>query len=140
MTASHRRRVPAILLRLGLLAGVLGILAGVLGMHVITGHGAHAAPPTGNGSVHHPANSPGMDQHAPDPSPLDACSSGTCPTMQTMAAECVPSPKTESLAAPLPGHGVLSMAPRGGPTAPTAGPYGYTPTAASPGELSISRT
>lgn len=157
MTASHRKRFTAFLRRAGLLAAVLAITAGILGMHGIAGgHSIHSpaavtVPPPSAVHAGHPADAPTGQQPSGIPSTQQTAGQHTsgvasepctdsCTCIQTMTAGCIPSAKTGSLTAPMPGTVLLATNPAA--TAPLAIPtaYSYLPGSPSPGELSISRT
>lgn len=152
MAVTASVRVTSLLLRTGLVLGLMAIIAGIFGMHVMSG--AHAMPPAAHAS---PAHLPvAAQEHSSHPGvqspPLTApakviltgvpssCSdTGGCPSMSAMDAACVLSPANTSLSAPLPGstsitaHTIATAA-----AVRTA--YSYLPGSPSPGELCISRT
>jgi hypothetical protein len=58
-----------------------------------------------------------------------------------MTVSCIPSGKTDTLAAPMPGTAVVGAAfVRAGPAGQVSGHSAHKPDTPSPGELSISRT
>lgn len=161
MTAPVHGRMTAFLRRAGLLAGILAIIAGILGMHVMTGtHSMHApAAVTASADTTVHAESAAADGHAGHQTagtPAahrasgaqdrivaagQSCScSGNCTGMQAMAASCIPSAQTGSLAAPLPGTPGFTVNVSAGMAGAATGHYSYLPGSPSPGELSISRT
>jgi hypothetical protein len=167
LIASHRNFAAAFLRHAGPLAVILAVVTGILGMHVMTGtlsmhfpaaltaatagtvH-AQSAAATGH-TGHLAAGGPAADR--PEAygkgvvAPADSCScscscscSGDCTSLHTMTVSCIPSAKTGSLSAPMPGTAVFGKI--RDPGAPGAAPvlYSYLPGGPSPGELSISRT
>ena len=131
-----------ILRRASLLLLVAAVIAGIFGMHVVSGsHGAHAANPatlTVTTASHHEH---GSSKHllATSPSEAEQCASGSCSCAQSSSANCTPSLKTGSLAAPPPGIGIATIpVARGTDDAPPS--WSYRPAAPTPGQLSISRT
>lgn len=160
MNAPGHRLATTFLHRAGLLAGVLAIIAGIFGMHVMTGtHSVHApaaVTATSDGTVH---SYPAVDGHAGHQAPgaptahqasalqdkdvasAQSCScSGDCTSMQAMTVSCIPSAKTWSLAAPLPGITGFGVNDRAGMSSTVTARNAYLPGSPSPGELSISRT
>lgn len=158
MTAPAHARAISFLRRAGLLATVLALIAGIFGMHVMTATHAMHSPATAAAavSVHHESSRAGhTGEHDPGPSAasdmpgaLDEagtrtaqCSgSGNCASMQPMTAACTPSAKTGSLAAPLPGAGIIARNVTSGTLATISARWSYLPGSPSPGELCISRT
>lgn len=158
MTAPAHAQAIALLHRAGLLATVLALIAGIFGMHVMTATHAMHSPATAAAavSVHHESSHAAhTGEHAPGPSAasdlpgaLDEsgtrtvqCSdSGNCTSMQRMTAACTPSAKTGSLAAPLPGAGIIARNVNTGTLATIGARWSYLPGSPSPGELCISRT
>lgn len=159
MTAADHRRAAAFLRRIGLLAGVLAIIAGIFGMHVMTGNhtmhpslsaaadgtvheeSAAAAGHTGHQAASGPAADRAEAYGKGVVAPADSCScSGDCTGMQAMTASCVPSAKSASMAAPLPGTAGFAVNVNAGVGDATAVRWSYLPGSPSPGELSISRT
>lgn len=155
MTASAKARATAFLRHAGLFAAVLAVIAGIFGMHVITGthamHSpaatagtAHAAPSGHNGG--HVAPETVRDHLASgvqDTASVEAekySDSGGCASMQTMTAACIPSAKTGSLTAPLPGTAVFAIGSKTGDAAKATECWSYRPDSPTAGELSISRT
>ena len=153
MTAVSRGPVTALLLRAGIIAGILAIVAGIFGMHVMTGnHTAHspavASSPAGAGGAH-TDHQPADDHSAVETSAFqgelsavpEACTcSGDCTSFQSMGAACVPSAKTGTLSAPQPGTLGLAFDAGNGLPSTVSASYTYLPGSPSPGELSISRT
>ncbi|WP_353611617.1 DUF6153 family protein [Arthrobacter sp. EpRS71] len=129
---------------------MLGVIAGILGMHVVMGsHTAHSAPATQASTLHsdHHAHSTAGSQaastlHHPLASSLDAesCSTGSCSCSQSTAEHCIPSLKTGSLIAPLPGSGVGGLADGLPATGEAPRTWTYAPPRPSLSQLSISRT
>ncbi|WP_374956258.1 DUF6153 family protein [Arthrobacter sp. MYb23] len=129
---------------------MLGVIVGIFGMHVVMGsHATHSAPATQAftlHSVHHGHSTAGSQAssklHHPLAPSIDAesCSSGSCSCAQSTAEHCIPSLKTGSLIAPLPGSGVVAAV--AGPSAPLESPstWSYAPPRPSLSQLSISRT
>lgn len=154
MAATASARVTSLLLRAGLVMGLMAIIAGIFGMHVVSG--AHTMPAAAQTS---PAHQPlatgehgshsGVQSPPPQTAPTQvtltstpsSCSDngGACPSMSTMDADCVLSPANTSLSAPLPGRTSIT-----GHSVATAGAvhtaHSYLPGSPSPGELCISRT
>lgn len=157
MTATLSGRIPAFLVRAGLIGGMLAIIAGILGMHVMTGsHSMHAAAAAGPGTGMmqvEASTAPGYAAHshlgAPTAVPAAASLStadtascpdpGPCPSAASMGGVCIPAPGTASLAAPLPGSTPFADQSDAG-LAVTVLAYTYLPGSPSPGELCISRT
>jgi hypothetical protein len=73
--------------------------------------------------------------------PIAQCTeSGTCTGMQSMNGSCTPSAKTGSLAAPLPGAGIISRNMATGTLIAISAQWSFRPGSPSPGDLCISRT
>lgn len=155
MTAAKHRTAITLLRRAGLFGAVLALIAGIFGMHVMTTtHALHAPAMAAAGSAHHeasgahhaeplPASSDPDMPEAPMGSALDSvqCSgSGNCTRMHAMTAACIPSAKSGSLAAPLPGTWVIARTTTTGALTDTGTGWSYLPGSPSPGELCISRT
>ena len=158
MPASEDNCVKAFLNRAALLTAVLAIIAGIFGMHVITaGHTTHSAtaaavadaPIHGDsilthhhvGNAHKPARLLEPDRLHAAPRSVGECScSGNCTATHEMTVSCIPSAKTASLAAPLPGSTVFASPTDCGTGDAAAARWSYLPTGPSLLELSISRT
>ena len=130
---------------------VAAVIAGIFGMHVVTGsHSAHSVPAVAQAAAlpadHHGHSTAGsVNITAPHDATAfvndsESCSSGSCPGAGSAEEHCIPSLKTGSLTAPLPGTGVASVA--AGPTLLLESPstWSYTPSGPSLNHLSISRT
>lgn len=148
----------AFLRRAGLFAAVLALIAGIFGMHVMTATHALHSPATTAASVsaHHESSPAGhTEEHAPGPAsapampaaqddestPTAHCTeSGSCTRMQDMTGSCTPSAKTGSLAAPLPGTGVIGRNMNTGTLTTIRAQWSYRPGSPSPSDLCISRT
>jgi hypothetical protein len=158
MTAPAYAPAIAFLRRAGLLAAVLTLMAGIFGMHVLTAtHSMQSPAPAGaTVSAHHGSSPAGHTwEHAPGPvsAPARAAAQGdagtrtaqctepgSCTGLQSMTGSCTPSAKAGSLAAPLPGTGIIGRnIATGTPTASSA-QWSYRPGSPSPGDLCISRT
>jgi hypothetical protein len=157
MTAPAHTPAIALLRRAGLFTAVLALIAGIFGMHVMTATHAMHSPATAAATVsahHHSSPAGRTGEHAPGPASAPAmlaaqgdestrtaqCTeSGSCTGMQAMTGSCTPSAKTGSLAAPLPGAGIIGRNITGTLIAISA-QWSYRPGSASPGELCISRT
>ena len=157
MTAPvHTIAIP-FLRRAGLFGAVLALIAGIFGMHVITTtHSLHArSMAAAAGSAHHESSVAGhTGGHLPASSATEVpgfqtgsgleavqCSdSGNCTSMHAMAASCIPSAKSGSLAAPLPGTWVIARSADTRALTDTSAGWSYLPGSPSPGELCISRT
>jgi hypothetical protein len=135
--------LAAILGRTSLLLLVSAVIAGIFGMHVVSGsHGAHTA--TFASQIQAADSSPhahGSSQllHGPSTAEADTCTSGSCSCAQATSANCIPSLKTGSLAAPPPATAVAISSTVRGQQSPRAY-WSYRPDAPTPGRLSISRT
>ncbi|MDN4643411.1 hypothetical protein [Arthrobacter sp. PsM3] len=158
MTAPAHITSVAFLRRAGLFTAVLALIAGIFGMHVMTATHAMHSPPMAAASVgapheSSPAGHPG--EHPPGPSSApglpaaqdeagarsgQCADSGDCTSMESMSAACTPSAKTSSLAAPLPGTGIIARQPGAGTPSTISARRSYLPGSPSPGELCISRT
>ena len=158
MTAPAHAFAIAFLRRAGLFTAVLALIAGIFGMHVMTASHAMHSPATAAATVsaHHgssPAGHAGEHRPGPQSSPdvpaaQDEASARTvqckdsnhCTSMQSMTAACTPSAKTGSLAAPLPGTGIIAGKTNAGTQGTISPLWSYLPGSLSPGELCISRT
>lgn len=158
MTAPAYARAIAFLRRTGLFAAVLALIAGIFGMHVMTAtHSMHPpATAAAAGSAQHESSASGhTGEHSPGPfsasdmpeaqdeagtRTVQCSDSGNCTNMQAMTAACTPSAKTGSLAAPLPGTGIIARNIHAGAPSTTSARWSYLPGGPSPGELCISRT
>lgn len=162
MTAARSLAVM-LLRRARLFSLVLALVAGIFGMHVMNGHhtvhgaGAMAAAESA-GSPHHSHPSAGGAAHggveaaaaaahaaetvaAAELAAADGCPDGDCSGTQAMTVSCIPSGKTGTLAAPLPGTAVFAAAHvRAGPAGQVNGRSAHRPATPTPCELSISRT
>ncbi|MHA7221750.1 hypothetical protein ACX80S_05445 [Arthrobacter sp. RHLT1-20] len=158
MTAPAHAAAIAFLRRAGLFTAVLALIAGIFGMHVMTATHAMHSPATAAAtfSAHHdssPAAHAG--EHPPGPSSapdmpavqdeagartVTCTDSDNCTSMQSMTAACTPSAKTGSLAAPLPGTGIIARNTNTGTQSTISARWSYLPGSPSPGELCISRT
>jgi hypothetical protein len=152
--AADRVLATAFLRRAGMLSLVLALIAGIFGMHVMAGHHlmhgqAGAVTAVSAGPSQH-SHAPGEAAHvtaAARPGVVDeisassGCPAGDCSGTQAMTVSCIPSGKTGTLAAPVPGTAVLAAAPvRAGPAGPVSGRSAHRPDTPTPCELSISRT
>jgi hypothetical protein len=158
MTAPANAPAITFLRRVGLLTAVLALIAGIFGMHVMTGTHAMHSPVTAAASVsaHHGASPAGHaaehlsgpfsapDVHAAQDEAgartVPCTDSGNCTSMQSMTAACTPSAKTGSLAAPLPGTGIIARNTNAAMPSAIGVRWSYLPGSPSPGELCISRT
>lgn len=158
MTAPAPSCAIAFLHRAGLFAAVLALIAGIFGMHVMTATHALHSPATAAATVsaHHESSPAGhTGEHAPGPASAPAmpaaqgdesttaaqCTeSGSCTGMQSMTGSCTPSAKTGSLAAPLPGTGIIGRNINTGTLTTISAQLSYRPGSPSPGDLCISRT
>lgn len=158
MTASEHTTAIAFLRRAGLVTAVLALIAGIVGMHVMTATHARHSPPMAAVSVgvaHESSPAGDAGEHSAGPSSamelpaaqdeagtrIGHCTdSGDCTGMQSMTAACTPSAKTGSLAAPLPGTGIITRHPGTGTPDTISARWSYLPGSPSPGELCISRT
>ncbi|WP_396136674.1 DUF6153 family protein [Arthrobacter sp. WCS2018Hpa-5b] len=141
---------PLPLRRASLFLLVLGVIAGIFGMHVVMGsHTTHSAPATQASTLHseHHGHSTAGSQsasthHHPLSSSIEAesCSTGSCSCAESTAEHCIPSLKTGSLLAPLPGSGVGGLADGLWATVEAPRTWTYTPPRPSLSQLSISRT
>ena len=158
MTAPARAPAIALLRRAGLFTAVLALIAGIFGMHVMTATHAihsqataaatvsahHASSPTGHAGEHPPAPSsapemPAAQDHA-GARTVQCTDSNHCNSTQSTTAACTPSTKKGSLAAPLPGTGIIDRNANAGTQSTISTPWSYLPGSPSPGELCISRT
>ena len=149
-----------VLRRAGMLSLVFALIAGIFGMHVMSGHhnihAALASAVTGvesaghSGHLHHPheagesaavtAGAAGTAAGQEIPAAA-GCPDGDCSGTQAMTVSCIPSGKTGSLAAPMPGTSVVAAAlVRAGPAGQVSGRNAHNPDTPTPCELSISRT
>ena len=158
MTAPAHGAAIAFLRRAGLLTAVLALIAGIFGMHVMTAtHAMHSpAAAAATVSAHHdssPAGDAGELPAGPSSAPdvhaaqdeagarsVQCTDSNNCTSMQSMTAACTPSAKTGSLAAPLPGTGIIARNPTAATQSTISALWSYLPGSPSPGELCISRT
>jgi hypothetical protein len=158
MTAPAHAPAITFLRRAGLFTAVLALIAGIFGMHVMTATHAMHSPATAAATVstHHDSPPAGHTaEHlsgpffAPDVyAALDEAGartvqytdSGNCTSMQSMTAACTPSAKTRSLAAPLPGAGIIARNTNAAMPGAIGLRWSYLPGSPSPGELCISRT
>jgi hypothetical protein len=158
MPASEDNCVKAFLNRTALLTAVLAIIAGIFGMHVITaGHSTHSATAASvadatihvdsilthhhAGDAHKPARLLDPDRPHSATGSVGECSCcGNCSDMDEMTVSCIPSAKTASLTAPLPGSTVFAAPTDRGTGDAGAARWSYLPTGPSLLELSISRT
>lgn len=158
MTAPAHAPAIAFLRRVGLFTAVLALIAGIFGMHVMTGTHAmhspatatasvsapHGASPAGHTAEHLSGPSIAPDVHAAQDEAgartVQCTDSGNCTSMQSMTAACTPSAKTGSLAAPLPGSGIIVRNTTAAMPSTIGVRWSYLPGSPSPGELCISRT
>ncbi|HSN35505.1 MAG TPA: hypothetical protein VLT34_04085 [Arthrobacter sp.] len=155
MTAPAHAPAIAFLHRAGLFTAILALIAGIFGMHVMTATHAMHSPATAAPavSVHHGLSSSDHGIHPPGlsapelPAAQDEAGARTgctdldhCTSMQSMSAGCTPSAKTGSLAAPLPGTGIIARNTNAATLTPGSAQWTYLPGSPSPGELCISRT
>lgn len=157
MTASAHAFAIAFLRRAGLFTAVLALIAGIFGMHVMTATHAMHSPATaaatvsdhdssaaGHTAEHPPGPFSAPDVHAAQDEAgartVQCTDSNNCTSMQSMTAACTPSTKTGSLAAPLPGSGIVASSPNAGTHSTISSRWSYLPGSPSPGELCISRT
>ena len=158
MTAQAPAFAIAFLRRAGLFAAVLALIAGIFGMHVMTATHAmhspataaatvsahHGSSPAGRAGAHPPGPSSSPDVHAAQDEAgartVQCTDSNNCTSMQSMTAACTPSAKTGSLAAPLPGTGIITRNPTTGTQSTISALWSYLPGSPSPAELCISRT
>ena len=155
MAATASNPFRALLLRAGLLTGLLAVIAGIFGMHIMSG--AHTMPTAASAGTdmpltqiqgshadhgdHPAAQSPATDAPAAAVfGTASACAAhGNCPAMSAMDAVCVLSPASTSLSAPLPGTTPFpALDVTGGALITTS--YSYLPGSPSPDDLCISRT
>ncbi|WP_024366954.1 hypothetical protein [Arthrobacter sp. TB 26] len=158
MTAPAPAAAIAFLRRAGLFTAVLALIAGIFGMHVMTATHAMQPPAAAAATVsaHHDSSPDGHAGEAPAgpssapemPAAQDEAGARTaqctdsnhCTSMQSMTAACTPSAKTGSLAAPLPGTGIIARNTTAGTQSTISALWSYLPGSPSPGELCISRT
>ncbi|HSN36503.1 MAG TPA: hypothetical protein VLT34_09160 [Arthrobacter sp.] len=158
MTAPAYTTAIAFLRRAGLFTAVLALIGGIFGMHVMTASHAMHSPATAAATVsaHHDSSPAGhAGEHPPGPSfapgmtaaqdevgarTVQCADSNDCTSMQSMTAACTPSAKTGSLAAPLPGTGIIASHTDAGTQSTISARWSYLPGSPSPGELCISRT
>ncbi|WP_426987757.1 hypothetical protein [Pseudarthrobacter sp. Y6] len=154
MAATASKPFGALLLRAGLLTGLLAVIAGIFGMHLMSG--AHTMPAAASAGTdmpltqiqgshadhgdHPAAQSAATGASAAVSGTASACAAhGSCPSMSAMDAVCVLSPASTSLSAPLPGTTPFpALDVTGGALVTTS--YSYLPGSPSPGDLCISRT
>lgn len=153
MTAA-RSIASMFLRRAGLFSLVLALIAGIFGMHVMNGHhimhGPASAMTVAESAGHsHPAGEAAHGvtagaAHAAAGEEISAqagCPDGCCSGTQAMTVSCIPSGKSDTLAAPMPGTAAVGAAlVRAGPAGQVNGRSTYWPDTPSPCELSISRT
>ena len=158
MTAPAHAAAIAFLRRAGLFTAVLALIAGIFGMHVMTATHAMHSPATAAATVsaHHdssPSGHAGEHPHEPSSTPgmtaaqdevgartVQCADTNHCTSTQSMTAACTPSAKTGSLAAPLPGTGIIASHTDAGTQSTISARWSYLPGSPSPGELCISRT
>ena len=158
MTAPAHAVAIAFLRRAGLLTAVLALIAGIFGMHVMTATHAmhspataaatvnahHDSSPAGHTGVHPPGPSSAPDVHSAQDEAgartVQCTDSNNCTSMQSMTSACTPSAKTGSLAAPLPGTGIIIRNTNAESQSTISALWSYLPGSPSPGELCISRT
>ena len=158
MTAQARAFAITFLRRAGLFTAVLALIAGIFGMHVMTAtHAMHSpAMAAATAGAHHDSSPAGHAVEAPagpssapeTPAAQDEAGARTvqctdsdnCASMQSMTAACTPSAKTGSLAAPLPGTGIIVRNTNAAVPSAIGPRWSYLPGSPSPGELCISRT
>lgn len=156
MTAA-RGVAPVFLRRAGMFSLVLALIAGLFGMHVMNGHHLNHGPASATaaagsaGTSHHShsagAAAPGVASGASgtaageELSASAECQDGDCSATQAMAVSCIPSGKTGTLAAPVPGTAEFAAAHvRAGPAGQVTSRSAHRPATPTPCELSISRT
>ena len=158
MTAPAHATAIAFLRRAGLFTAVLALIAGIFGMHVMTATHAMHSPATAAATVSaphdsSPAGHAGEHPAGPSSAPevhaaqdeagartVQCTDSNTCTSMQSMTSACTPSAKTGSLAAPLPGTGIIARNTNAGTQSAISALWSYLPGSPSPDELCISRT
>lgn len=156
--AQARAFAITFLRRAGLFTAVLAVMAGIFGMHVMTATHAMHFPATATASVSadhgasaagHAGEAPAGPSIAPDvhaaqdgagARTMQCTDSDNCASMQSMTAACTPSAKTGSLAAPLPGTGIIARNTNAAMPSAIGLRWSYLPGSPSPGELCISRT
>ncbi len=158
MTAPAHAPAIALLRRAGLFTAVVALIAGIFGMHVMTVTHTMHSPATAAATVsaHNDSSLAGNTGEHP-PGPLSApempaaqdqagartvqCTDPNgCTSMKSMTADCTPSAKTGTLAAPLPGTGIIARKADTGTQRTLSALWSYLPGSPSPGELCISRT
>jgi hypothetical protein len=156
---SAARSIASMFLRrAGLFSLVLALIAGIFGMHVMNGHHIMHGPAIAIGAAEsaghsHPAGAAAHGvtagaahgaAHAAAGEEISAgpgCPDGDCSGIRAMTVSCIPSGKTDTLAAPMPGTAVVGAAfVRARPAGQVRGHSAHRPDTPSPGELSISRT
>ncbi|MDD1478522.1 hypothetical protein [Arthrobacter sp. H16F315] len=158
MTAPAHAPAIALLRRAGLFTAVLALIAGIFGMHVMTATHAMHSPAAAAATVgtHHDSSPAGhTGEHLPGPSSAaempaaqdeagartgQCTDSDNCTSTQSMTAACTPSAKTGSLAAPLPGTGIIAWNSNAETQSTISARWSYLPGSPSPDELCISRT
>ena len=158
MTAPAHAAAIAFLRRAGLLTAVLALIVGIFGMHVMTAtHAMHspataaasASAPHGSSAAGHTAEHLSGPTSAPDAHAaqdeagartVQCTDSNHCTSMQSVTAACTPSAKTGSLAAPLPGTGIIARNTNAAMPSAIGLRWSYLPGSPSPAELCISRT
>ncbi|MGP0222633.1 MULTISPECIES: hypothetical protein [unclassified Paenarthrobacter] len=141
----------------GLLTAVLALIAGILGMHILVG-GAHSthqaatvgtaastavvnhATAAGHAAAGHTGHATSADTGAGTAAPAQCMCQGNCSTGHAMGSSCIPSPKTASLAAPLPERASFLSPAHRAVSSHAGSMWSYQPGSPSPGDLSISRT
>lgn len=136
MTVLGQTTASAFLRRAGLLTALLALIAGIFGMHVMTA--THAMHASATASV--PASAQDGSQYDPAAATAQCTESDDCTSMQSMSGSCIPSAKTGSLDAPLPGTVIIAWNTNSGHPSAMGTRWSYLPGSPSPGELSISRT
>jgi hypothetical protein len=156
---SAARSIASMFLRrAGLFSLVLALIAGIFGMHVMNGHHimhgpaiairaaesaghSHPAGAAAHGATAGAAHGAAHAAAGQDISAEPGCPDGDCCGTQAMTVSCIPSGKTDTLTAPMPGMAVVGAAfVRAGPAGQVSGRSAHKPDTPSPGELSISRT
>ena len=158
MTAPAFAPAITFLRRAGLFTAVLALIAGIFGMHVMTAtHAMHSSAPAATtvSAPHNsfPAGHPAEHLYGPFSAPemsaahdeagarsVQCTDSDNCTSMQSITAACTPSAKTGSLAAPLPGTGIIARNTNAAMPSAIGLLWSYLPGSPSPGELCISRT
>ena len=158
MTAPAHAPAITFLRRAGLFTAVLAVIVGIFGMHVMTGtrtmhspataaasvSAPHGSSPAGHTAEHLSGPFTAPDVHAAQDEAgartVQCTDSGNCTSVQSMTAACTPSAKTGSLAAPLPGTGIIARNTNAAMPSAIGVRWSYLPGSPSPGELCISRT